>query len=279
MSFLYLAAGLYLVFEMWRGWRRGVVRHGVSIFALLASGGVGWFFAWMTGPISDRIIPLPPPGGRAIFGLAAALAFYAAAVILSSLLFKKTSQQNSGLVRIVYGLGGAFFGLIFGLLILWGGVTIFRTLGAVAEGRQALASDFGGTALAPLDPGLADVKGTLEQGVAGRLIEQVDILPTSFYGVLTKLVRVSGSPGAAARLFAYPGLQQLLTQPKLAALFSDPEISSVAAQGNYMALIGNAKLVQLASDPEVQNSFAAFDWQKALDYALQETPPSPASTP
>ncbi len=277
MSFLYLAAGLYLVFEMWRGWRRGVVRHGVSIFALIASGGVGWIFAWMTGVISDRLIPLPPPGGRALFGVAAVLAFYAAAVVLSSLLFKKTSQQSSGLIRLFYGVGGAFFGLIFGLLILWGGVTIFRTLGAMAEGRQALASDFGGTAIAaPLDPGLADVKGTLEQGVAGRLIEQMDILPTSFYGVLTKLVRVTGSPGAAARFFAYPGVQELLAQPKLAALFTDPQISSVAAHGNYLELLGNAKLTEAAGDPEVQKSFTGLDWEKALDYALQEPATSPA---
>jgi len=276
MSFLYLAAGLYLLFEMWRGWRRGVVRHGVSIFALLASGGVGWIFAWMTGAISDRIIPLPPPGGRLIFGLAAALAFYAAAVVLSSLLLKKTSQQSSGPIRLFYGVGGAFFGLLFGLLILWGGVTIFRTLGAVAEGRQALASAFDVPATAPLDPGLADVKGTLEQGAVGQLIAKVDILPTSFYGLLTKLVRVTGSPGAAARFFAYPGMQELLAQPKVASLFADPEISSVAAQGNYIALLGNAKLVQLAGDPEVQKSFAAFDWEKALDYALQEPATSPA---
>ncbi|MFM7376045.1 MAG: hypothetical protein ACKO39_12970, partial [Chthoniobacterales bacterium] len=67
-SWLWLAAGLYLLFEIWRGWRRGVVRHGVSVFALLTAGGIGWIFAWMTGAISDRIVPLPPPGGRFVFG-------------------------------------------------------------------------------------------------------------------------------------------------------------------------------------------------------------------
>jgi hypothetical protein len=277
-SWLWLAAGLYLLFEAWRGWRRGVVRHGVSVFALLTAGGIGWIFAWMTGAISDRVIPLPPPAGRAIFGLAAGLAFYVAAVVLSSLLFKKTSQQNAGLVRLFYGLGGAFFGLIFGLLVLWGGVTLFRTLGAVAEGRQELAAE-GGPVAPSTAGGLVAVKESLERGEAGGLVEKVDILPTSFYGALTKLVQVTGSPEAAARLFAYPPLQELLSQPKVAAIFTDPTVARAAAEGNYFALLSSSRLAAAASDPEVQKSFTGFDWQKALDYALQESAPSPAPTP
>ena len=272
-SWLWLAAGLYLLFEIWRGWRRGVVRHGVSVFALLTAGGIGWIFAWMTGAISDRIIPLPPPGGRFVFGLAAGLAFYVAAVVLSSLLFKKTSQQSAGIVRLFYGAGGALFGLMFGLLVLWGGVTIFRTLGAVAEGKEQLAA---GTSA---DSGLVAAKESLEEGAAGGLVEKVDILPTSFYGTLSKLVQVTGSPEAAARLFTYPPLQELLGRPKIAAIFTDPAVSKAAAEGNYFALLSSSQLAAASSDPEVQKSFTEFDWQKALDYALQESAPSPAPTP
>ena len=277
-SWLWLAAGLYLLFEVWRGWRRGVVRHGVSVFALLTAGGIGWIFAWMTGAISDRMIPLPPPAGRAVFGLAAGLAFYLAAVVLSSLLFKKTSQQSAGLVRLFYGVGGAFFGLIFGILVLWGGVTIFRTLGAVAEGRRELAAQ-GGPSAAAGDSSLVALKESLEQGAAGGLVEKVDILPGNFYGTLTKLVQVTGSPGAAARLMTYAPLQQLLSQPKIAAMLNDPAVAKAASEGNYFTLLASPQLAAAASDPEVQKSFADFDWQKALDYALQETPPSPAATP
>jgi len=277
-GWLWLVAGLYLLFEIWRGWRRGVIRHGISVCALLTAGGVAWVFAWMTGAISDRIIPLPPPAGRAIFGLAGGLAFYAAAVVLSSLLFKKTSQQGAGPARLAYGVGGAFFGLVFGLLVLWGGVTVFRTLGAVAEGRRALAGEGGPEA--PLgDQTLTALKESLEQGVAGGLIEGVDILPTSFYGTLAKLVQVTGSPEAAARLFSYPPLQELLMQPKIADVLGDPAVSRAAAEGNYFALLSSPQLAAAASDPEVQKSFSDFDWQKALDYALQESAPSPVPTP
>jgi hypothetical protein len=268
-TYLWFAAGLYLLFEIWRGWRRGVMRHGMSVVALLMAGGIGWIFAWMTGFLSDRIIPLPYPGGRLIFGLAAAVAFYAAAVALSSLLFKKTAQQPFGLVRLFYGVGGGFFGLIFGLLILWGGISIFRTLGAVAEARQS----------APGDGQLVAIKESLEEGTTGSIIDKVDIVPANIYGLITKLMRVTQSPEATARFFAHPQTQQLLMQPKIMELFSDPTIAGAAAEGNYLSLLTSPKLAEIASDAEVQQSFTGFDLEKALDYALQESAPSPVPTP
>jgi hypothetical protein len=268
-SWLWLAAGLYLLFEIWRGWRRGVMRHGMSVFALLVAGGVGWIFAWMTGFVSDRIIPLPYPGGRLIFGLIAGLAFYFAAVALSSLLFKKTAQQPAGIVRLFYGAGGGLFGLIFGLLILWGGISLFRTLGAVAEARQT----------APGDEQLVAIKESLEEGATGSIVEQVDILPPNLYAIITKLLRVTQSPEATARFLAYPQTQQLIMQPKLAELFADPSVAGAASEGNYLSLLTNPKLAEIASNASVQESFKSFELQKALDYALQESAPSPVPTP
>jgi hypothetical protein len=268
-SLLWLAAALYLLFEIWRGWRRGVMRHGMSVLALIVAGGVGWIFAWMTGFASDRIIPLPYPAGRLIFGLIAALAFYFAAVALSSMLFKRTAQQPAGIVRLFYGAGGGLFGLIFGLLILWGGISIFRTMGAVAEARQS----------APGDEQLVAIKESLEEGATGSLVDKVDIVPSNTYGLITKLLRITQSPEAGARLYTYRPLQELLTQPKVAAIFADPAVVKAAGEGNYFALLSSWQLPAAASDPEVQKSFEEFDWQKALDYALQESAPSLAPTP
>ena len=266
---LWLAAGLYLLFEIWRGWRRGVMRHGMSVLALIVAGGVGWIFAWMTGFASDHVIPLPYPGGRLIFGLIAALAFYFAAVALSSLLFKKTAQQPAGIVRLFYGAGGGLFGLIFGLLILWGGISIFRTMGAVAEARQSALGD----------EQLVAIKESLEKGATGSLVEQVDVVPSNIYALITKLVRVTQSPEATARFFAFPQTQQFLTQPKIMELFTDPAVVAAASEGNYFSLMTSPKLAEIASDPEVQESFTGFELEKALDYALQESAPSPAPTP
>lgn len=268
-GWLWLAAGLYLLFEIWRGWRRGVMRHGMSVLALILAGGVGWIFAWMTGFASDRVIPLPYPGGRLIFGLVAALAFYFAAVALSSLLFKKTAQQPAGIVRLFYGAGGGLFGLIFGLLILWGGISIFRTMGAVAEARQS----------APGDEQLVAIKESLEGGTTGSLVGQVDIVPSNIYALITKLLRVTQSPEATARFFAFPQTQQFLTQPKIMELFTDLSVAAAASEGSYFSLMTNPKLAEIASDPEVQESFTGFELEKALDYALQESAPSPVPTP
>jgi CBS domain-containing protein len=273
-SWLWIAAALYLLFEMWRGWRRGVVRHGVSVFALLAAGGVGWIFAWMTGFVSDRVIPLPVPAGRLIFGLFTGLVFYAAAVVLSSLLFKKTSQQSSGLVRLFYGAGGAFFGLIFGLLVLWGGISMLRAVGAVAAGEQALMVQ-SGAAVPGLDADLASVARPLQGGSAGRVADKLDVVPPNIYAIITKLVQVTGSPEATARFFAYPGTQKLLAESKLQGLFTDPDLVRAASEGNYLALLANPKLAEIASDPAVQKSFTGFDLEKALDHALQLPPSSP----
>lgn len=276
-SWLWIAAGVYLLFEIWRGWRRGVVRHGVSVLALVTAGGVGWIFAWMTGFISDRIIPFPYPVGRMIFGLAAALAFYAAAAVLSSLLFKKTSQQRSGMVRLIFGVGGGVFGLIFGLLMLWGGISLVRMVGAVAEAEQTLPNR--GAVATTLDPSLMAAKEALESGPTGSWVDRVDILPSNIYPLITKVVQVTQSPEAVARFLFYPGTQQLLSSTKLGELFTDPQMVEAASNGNVFALLSQPKLQEVAADPAVREAVAKFDLEKALDYALQETPPSPVSTP
>jgi hypothetical protein len=275
VGWLWLVAGLYLLFEMWRGWRRGVVRHGVSVMALLVSGGIGYVFAWTTGWLSDRVIPLTPPAGRFIFGFTAALAIYLAAVVLSSLLFKKTSQQSSGIVRLFYGAGGAFFGLVFGLLVLWGGISMVRVLGAVAEGQHAAAAHAGYGPRA-MDEQLAGMKESLEAGATGQIVDRVDIVPANVYGLLTKLIQVTQSPDATARFLAYPGTQALLNQPKVAALFTDAAMTHGSAEGNLLSMLTNPKLGEVAADPEVQKMFTSFDFEKALDYALSPTPTSPA---
>jgi hypothetical protein len=56
-------------------------------------------------------------------------------------------------------------------------------------------------------------------------------------------------------------------------------MAEAAANGNVFALLSQPKLQEVAADPAVREALANFDLEKALDYALQETPPSPVSTP
>lgn len=281
-SWLWIAALAYLVFEMWRGWRRGIVRHGISVLALLAAGGVGWVCAWVTGWLADYLVPLPPPSGRIIVGVIAGVAFYVCAVLLSSLLFKKTSQQPLGILRFVYGIGGAFFGLIFGAVVLWGAVSCVRAMGAIAEGKEAVMArdrilntpyDRHPSAL---DAGLVSLKKSLETGSTGEFVGKIDVIPASGYETLSKVVQVLGSPNAAARFFSCPGMQEIFAQPKLAAVLKDPAITRAASDGNFAAVLSDPRVSSLLSDPDLLKAFEDFDLEKALDYALQTSPSSPA---
>jgi hypothetical protein len=123
------------------------------------------------------------------------------------------------------------------------------------------------------------IKETLEEGTTGDIVDRVDIVPSNVYGLITKLLRVTQSPEATARFFAYPQTQQLLTRPEIMALFADPAIAGAASEGNYFSLLTSPKLAEVASDASVQEAFKTFDLEKALDYALQESAPSPAPTP
>jgi hypothetical protein len=84
---------------------------------------------------------------------------------------------------------------------------------------------------------------------------------------------------ASSRGLAQASPQQLLTQPKILELFTDPAVAGAASEGNYFSLLTSPKLAEVASDPEVQKFFTGFDLEKALDYALQESAPSPVPTP
>ena len=62
-------------------------------------------------------------------------------------------------------------------------------------------------------------------------------------------------------------------------LLTDPAVVGAASEGNYLSLLTSAKLAEVAADPSVQDAFKAFPLENALDYALQESAPSPVPTP
>lgn len=272
---LLLGALLYLVFEVARGWRRGIVRHAISLFALVVAGIIGYAFAWILGPVADVLLPFAPLVNRLVVGLAAGIGFYIAAAIVSSVLFKSTAQQTVAGLKLVYGAGGALCGLIFGLIILWGGITIVRALGAMAEGQmEAAAADH--HAAPVLDQRLAALKQSLEQGAAGRMVEKVDILPVDAYRILMKLTQVTSSPAAMERFISYPGTEELMAEPAMAALLADPGVAHAAESRNYLALLTNRRVIEAINDPPLRAKIAAFDLEKALDYALGAPSPSPS---
>ena len=71
----------------------------------------------------------------ALAGAILAVVVYGIIAGLGSVLFKRTAQQSSGPVRLVYGLSGAFVGLLFGAFFIWLILVGIRSIGSIAEAQ------------------------------------------------------------------------------------------------------------------------------------------------
>lgn len=288
---LFLAAILFLVWEAWRGWRSGLIRSGLNLAAMVVSAIVLYF---------GGMVASAPFGGLGTFAgfmaglvVGGGLAFAAFALIwlIGALVFKRTEHQGSGLVKLFWGLGGAFFGLILGVFLLWGGISILRTLGVLAESRL---SSFGPTpspaaapAHATAEPpkstfagntatNLVVLKKSLELGPAGKFVESVDVIPPDFYELILQIGQVTGSQEAMMRFIQYPGIQQIMNNPRMTDLLNDPAVIKAAEDRNYMGLVGNKALLKAVEDPALAEDLKKIDLRAALKFAL-ETPPSSPS--
>lgn len=273
-AILFVLAALFLLWETWRGWRRGVVRSAIHLFAFAFSGLLGVLAGQATAFVIDKVFPGYGFLAGALVGAAVTLLVLGLSLLLGALLFKRTEHQPSGLVRFLYGGGGAFFGLLTGLLLVWGGITVIRTFGVAAQmamGSRPPESTPG------LVKGILTLKESLELGDAGQAVEAVDVLPASFYDFLTRIGKLTSDQEAMMRFLDYPGVQEIMQSPRMTALLSDPDIARAAEQKNYLALLGSRSLLEAAQDPDLQKKLVEFDLKKALDYALPTPQPSPPS--
>jgi membrane protein required for colicin V production len=274
-TLLLVLAGLLVLVKAWHGWRLGVVRQVFGLAALALGWGCGYMGARTVGALLAPLVPLPERVLAALGGMALGLVVYLSITIVSAILFKKTGDQTVTLVRLLYGLGGALIGAVYGLALVAVFALGLRLLGSVAETKLALerAPLFRASRGATSDvlaQKLAAAKLALEAGPAGTMLRRVDPVPTSAYSVLTKLATLVASQRSMERLASYPGVKPVLEQPKVAALMNDPEMNRALAEHRYLALISNPRLIAAADDPEVARRLRAVDLEKALDYALRE---------
>jgi hypothetical protein len=194
-----------------------------------------------------------------------------ACLFLSAFLFKRTSQQPPGPARWLFGLGGAVFGLLTGLVLLWGGISLVRTSGAVAQANETRES-----------PGLlGTLKNSLEQGPLGGVVESVDILPTEVYERIVRVGELSNNPDAMTRFLDDPGVQEILAHPRMQAVLNDPKVIQASETKNIFALVQSPTILAAATDPSLQKLVLSLDLQKALDHALPpaQNPATPKKTP
>jgi len=284
-------AVVFILFEVVRGWRLGLIRQLVRVAALVVAYAVAVFGGRLLVPIVRPFLKMPDIVLSILAGAVLALVIYALVTSLGMVLFKRTGQQNSQLVHLIYGFAGAIVGLIFGAFVLWLIVAGVRVVGTLADAqvhnqaisretdqsptlhaldvrRRFLSDPNAGSAA--LATSLARLKNSLELGLLGNAVKQTDPVPLKTYETLGKVGSVFSSPERAQKFLTFPGARELSENPKIVALRDDPAISEMIAQGRFLDLLHNQRIIDAANDPALEDQIKKFDLQKALDYAIQK---------
>jgi hypothetical protein len=280
-------AVVIILLEIIHGWRLGLVRQLVRVIAIVVAYSCAFFAARATVPLMRSFFKLPDPILAVLGGAILAAILFAAINLTGAFLFKKTAQQESRFVRLIWGSTGAFLGILLGLLTIWLAFAGIRVVGSVAEARlrtQNLpasptaqlnlpAQIQGESAVSPspnpLMAMLADMKSSLESGRVGEAVRTIDPLPPALYRALEKAGEVASNVQSAERFLSFPGAREISEHPKVVALRNDPRVMELIADGRIFELMKNQRMIDAMNDPALQARAKKFDLERALDYALK----------
>jgi hypothetical protein len=290
---VFISFGIILIlFEVVRGWRLGLMRQLMRLIALGVACAAAFLGGNLAVPMVRSFFKMPDPVLSILCGGILAFAAYMLVSGVGAILFKRTCQQESGFVRLIYGFAGAIVGLFFGLFLLWLTVVSVRSVGALAEG-QAGGPSSAATYTAP-DPAshaldvrrrflsqsedgmqtfstsLARLKNSLELGRLGSALKNSDPISQRTYEMLEKAGKVLSSPERTQKFMAFPGARELGDNPRIVALRNDPEIADLIAKGRFLDLLQNPRVMEVVNDPVLTERIKKFDIQRALDYALEK---------
>ncbi len=301
------AVGLILV-QAWQGWHLGLARALTKVGAFIAGYAAGYWTSPLTPGLLRPMVRLPDFAIGILGASAFGMLTWIVVSILGILLFKKTKDQPTFVLRWVYGASGASVGALTGCVLVWILLIGLRFLGTVAESQLApqaasIAVDTTSPAtgqrvrpggdrtavvaetsedetpppqkLGPVVHTLANIKQAIDQGFLGATVQVVDPIPEQVYILIGKIGRMSSDAKAATRFFEYPGGAELASHPRLRSLLADPAIRELASKKEFAALLQNQKVIDASNDPEVNSLIKRFDIEAALDYALHEMPSQP----
>jgi hypothetical protein len=278
-----------ILLELIHGWRLGLVRQIVRVIAIVVAYSSGFFGARATVPIMRAYFKLPDPILGALGGAILGLILFVAINVTGAFLFKKTAQQQSSFLRLLWGGSGAFLGVILGVFTVWLTFCGIRMVGSLAEARSraenALTSATARVSVPgqgqsgresasaqsnPLMAMLAQMKNSLEIGRVGEAVRGVDPLPPGLYSALEKLGEVASNPQSAARFLSFPDAREISEDPKVVALRNDTTVMELIAAGHIFELMQNQRIIDAMNDPALQARIKRFDLERALDYALKK---------
>ena len=287
-------AVVLLLFEVVRGWRLGILRQLMRGAAVIAAYAAGYFGGDLMLPLLRPILKWPDFLTSMLAGALLAVVVYGLIAGLGSILFKRTAQQSSGIVRLVFGLSGALAGFCFGLFFIWMILVGIRSIGCVAEAQVAARPRAGPEpnsarrSLRPsrqedLPPTLAQIdadsvtafmarlKNSVELGAVGDAVKKADVTPESVYQTLHDVGTICANPESAQRFLSFPGAVELSQHPKIVALRNDPEIAVLISEGRILELLHHPRILAAANDPTLVERVKQFDLRKALEFAAEKT--------
>ncbi|HKP05097.1 MAG TPA: CvpA family protein [Chthoniobacterales bacterium] len=285
-------AAVLLLFEVVRGWRLGLLRQLARGAAIVAGYAAAYFGGDLLLPLLRPILKWPDFLISMLGGALLALVVYGVIASLGSILFKRTAQQSSGTVRLVYGLSGALAGLCFGAFFIWLILVGIRSVGSVAEAQVNARPKTAATPNAvsrPLRPSrreepppsltqidadslttfIARLKNSVELGPVGDAVKKTDVTPASVYQTLHDVGTICANPESAQRFLSFPGAVELSQHPKIIALRDDPEIAALISQGRVLELLQHPRVLDAANDPSLVAKVKQFDLKKALEFAAK----------
>lgn len=277
-----------LLLEIIHGWRLGLVRQLVRVIAIVVAYSCAFFAGRATVPLMHSFFNLPDPILAVLGGAILAAILFAAVNLIGAFLFKRTAQQESRFVRLIWGSTGAFLGIFLGVFTIWLGFAGVRMVGSVAKARLRTQNLSASSTAQPNRPAeiqsesaaspspnplmamLGEMKSSLESGRVGEAVRTIDPLPPALYRVLEKAGEVASNVQSAERFLSFPGAREISEHPKVVALRNDPRVLELIATGHLFELMKNQRMIEAMNDPALQARVKKFELERALDYALKK---------
>jgi len=281
---LFGGAALLILWQTWRGWKAGFMRSVLHFGAMILSVTLGYAAARIAAAPLGGFNEMSGILTGAVVGGVVCITVFVVMWVFSVVLFKRTDQQSSGFFRLLWGSGGAFFGFLLGLLIVWSSVSVIRGAGSFASARlsptttttNGVTTTTSAAQPGRISSGLVTLKESLELGPLGQAVEATDPITPDAYTLISELSAITSDPEAMLRFIQYPEIQKLTQHPKIAELISDPSVMQSAQSGNIFGLMSNPALLAAVQDPSFAEDLKKIDLRAALKFALEQPTPSPA---
>ncbi len=277
----WIAAGLVVLFQVFSGWSAGPARMLARIVILLFAIAAGYLGGQTVATAFADRIALPGFVLALVSGVIISLVTFVILSLVAIAVLKRTRDQESGLLKLIYGISGSAVGAVTGVLLVWLMLMALRLVGLVADSRLEVAkqTDNENTARLPqLVTTIARLKASVDTGVVTPTLDLVDVIPEQAYSMIERTAKMLADEQASQQFMKFPGVEELMRQPRIAELAQDREVMQLVNDKAYLKLIVHPKIINLTSDPELAAKLESFPFEEALDYALKESASNKSQT-